>query len=306
MPRPNFFIVGAPKCGTTALRHYMVDHPDVFFCEPKEPHYFATDFPTHRYVTSESDYLKLFDAAQGKLAIGEASSWYLYSADALQNIQRFRPDAKIIAMVRNPIKMVPSMHGQLFRDFAETEPDLRRAWDLQEERRDPARLPSNRNTRYDPRTFLYADACRLGEQVERLLQTFPREQVKVVFFDDLAKDAKAVYESVLDFLELPQDGRQQFPAVNVRRAHRSRTAGFLIFRLWSALSKLKSRTGIVRTFGWFKKLERFTMEPIEPDDPDPEFRALLAREFAADIARLSDALGRDLSHWSDVATGQKA
>jgi hypothetical protein len=159
MARPNFFIVGAPKCGTTALRQYLLGHPATFFCEPKEPHYFATDFPSHRYVDSEQNYLRLFDPAGRECTrIGEASSWYLYSRDALANIRRFDPDAKIIAMLRNPIEMTPSLHAQLLRDFAESEPDLRRAWDLQEERRDPRRLPKNRNTRYDPRTFLYGEA----------------------------------------------------------------------------------------------------------------------------------------------------
>ena len=300
MPRPNFFIVGAPKCGTTALRHYLLDHPDVFFCEPKEPHYFATDFPTHRYVTTESNYVKLFDAAGDRTAIGEASSWYLYSKEALANIRKFAPEAKIIAMVRNPVKMVPSMHGQLFRDFAETEPDLQRAWDLQDERRDPARLPRNRNTRYDPSTFLYADACRLGEQIERLLAVFPSEQVKIILFDDLTRDTAGVYASVLDFLGLPQDGRQDFPAVNVRRAYKSLRAGRMIFVLWSALSRLKSRVGILTTFGWFKRLEKFTMEPIDPEEPDPEFSALLAREFRTDVELLSRQLGRDLSHWCET------
>ena len=63
MTRPNFFIVGAPKCGTTALSEYLREHPNAFLCQPKEPHYFATDFPTHRYVTKEEAYLKLFREA---------------------------------------------------------------------------------------------------------------------------------------------------------------------------------------------------------------------------------------------------
>ena len=194
MARPNFFIVGAPKCGTTALRQYLLDHPETFFCEPTEPHYFATDFPSHRYVDTEENYLRLFDAAGPQCSrIGEASSWYLYSREALLNIREFNPDAKIIAMLRNPIEMTPSLHAQLLRDFAESEPDLRRAWDLQEERRDPNTLPKNRNTRYDPRTFLYGEACKLGEQVDRLLAVFPREQVKIILFDEVSRETKAVY-----------------------------------------------------------------------------------------------------------------
>ncbi len=298
MSRPNFFIVGAPKCGTTALRQYLLGHPNTFFCEPKEPHYFATDFPSHRYVRTEENYLKLFDrAGEACTAIGEASSWYLYSKDALPNIRKFDPNAKIIAMLRNPIEMTPSLHAQLLRDFAESEPDLRRAWDLQEERRDPERLPKNRNTRYDPRTFLYGEACKLGEQVERLLETFPREQVKIILFDDFSDDTQAVYESVLSFLDLPPDGREEFAKANVRRDYKSRRAGRVLFATWSAASRLKSRMGILTTFGLFKRLERFTMETKDPGAPDPEFRERLASEFRSDIETLSRTLGRDLSHW---------
>jgi len=303
MGRPNFFIVGAPKCGTTALRQYLSAHPGTFFCEPKEPHYFATDFPSHRYVTTEENYIRLFDRAPADCPIiGEASSWYLYSREALANIARFDPNARIIAMLRNPIEMTPSLHAQLLRDFAESEPDLRRAWDLQEERRDPSRLPKNRNTRYDPRTFLYRDACKLGEQVDRLLQVFPGDQVKIILFDDFSRDTQNVYESVLAFLGLPPDGRAEFPKANVRRDYRSRRAGRLLFQTWSAASRLKSRLGILTTFGLFKRLERFTMETREPVEPDPEFRKHLAAAFRSDIESLSRTLGRDLSHWSEEPT----
>ena len=300
MARPNFFIVGAPKCGTTALRQYLLDHPGTFFCEPKEPHYFATDFPSHRYVDNEENYIKLFDRAGGECtAIGEASSWYLYSREALSNIHAFDPDARIIAMLRNPIEMAPSLHAQLLRDFAESEPDLRRAWDLQEERRDPTRLPKNRNTRYDPRTFLYGEACRLGEQVGRLLEVFPSEQVKIILFDDFSRDTQNVYESVLDFLDLVPDGRDDFPKANVRRDHRSRRAGRLLYKTWSAASRLKSRMGILTTFGLYKRLERFTMETKEPVAPDLDFHARLVAEFGSDIEDLARMLERDLSHWSE-------
>ena len=91
--RPDFFILGAPKCGTTALSEYLRRHPRVFVSRPKEPHYFCADFdyyyaPGQR---TEEHYLRLFaEADEGHLAVGEASVWYLYSEDAARNIARVR------------------------------------------------------------------------------------------------------------------------------------------------------------------------------------------------------------------------
>ena len=139
MPRrPNFFILGAPKCGTTALSEYLREHPRAFVSQPKEPHYFCGDFdyyyaPGQR---SEEHYLRLFDAAtDDHLAVGEASVWYLYSADAARNIAAFDPATRVIVMLRNPVDLVPSLHSQLLYMLDEDEPDPARAWELQEARR---------------------------------------------------------------------------------------------------------------------------------------------------------------------------
>jgi hypothetical protein len=299
MPRPNFFIIGAPRCGTTALWEYLRGHPNVFFCDPKEPHFFATDFPTHRYVNNERDYLRLFDkAGDGHLVIGESSSWYLYSKEAAANIRTFDPDARIIAMVRNPVDMIPALHGLHMRDLAEDETDLERVWSLREERRDPRNVPKLSNRRYHPSTYLYDEVGKLGEQVERLLDVFPREQVKVIVFDDLIRDTRAVYEDVLSFLNLPPDGREEFPPVNVRRSYRSRRLARLTWHFGDAGSRMKSRLGIVKTFNVFPLLNRFNWQLEARPVLRPEFRVQLVQEFRPDVERLASIIGRDLSHWT--------
>src|SRR5690606_30582215 len=84
MTRPNLFIVGAPKCGTTAWVEYLSSHPEIFFCDPKEPHFFNTDIPNFRWVRSLDEYLKLFVRAGSKKVVGEASILYLYSQEAAE------------------------------------------------------------------------------------------------------------------------------------------------------------------------------------------------------------------------------
>src|SRR5690606_9490694 len=177
--------------GTTALSAYLREHPRVFVSQPKEPHYFCTDFdyyyaPGRR---SEEHYLRLFAGADERhLAVGEASVWYLYSADAARNIAAFAPGARAIVMVRNPVELVPSLHSQLLYMLDEDEPDPWRAWRLQEARRRGERLPPRVRV---PAFLQYGEAARLGAQLRRVYESIPPERVKVIVFDDLRADAGA-------------------------------------------------------------------------------------------------------------------
>ena len=83
---PNFFIVGGPKCGTTAMVEYLRTHPDVFISEPKEPNYLADDMPGMKYVDTEEEYLNLFKKAGSNKVIGDASIFYMFSKEAIKNI----------------------------------------------------------------------------------------------------------------------------------------------------------------------------------------------------------------------------
>jgi len=298
MRRPNFFIVGAPKCGTTALHTYLGTHPNIFLCEPKEPNFFSTDFPTHRYVTEMKDYMKLFrNASENERLVGEASAWYLYSREALTNIHSFDPEAKIIAMVRNPIDMFPSLHGMLLLNFAEHETDLERAWDLQESRRKGIDLPKGRNKRFDPKTCLYADVCKLGAQIEKVFNIFPRQQVHVIVFDDFVRDTKACYEELLAFLHVPSDGRKSFPPLNVRREFKSRQLAWISWKLRDIGAAIKRRLGIVRAFNFLAFMHRLNEQAESRPTLSPEFRERLVEEFRLDIERVSSLIERDLSDW---------
>lgn len=300
MRKPNFFIVGAPKCGTTALHAYLGTHPNLFLCEPKEPNYFSTDFPTHRYVTEEKDYLRLFaNASDDESLLGEASAWYLYSSEAIPNINKFDPQAKIIAMVRNPIEMVPSLHGMLLRYFAEDEKNLERAWDLQETRRHDQNFARSRNENFDPKTCLYADVCKLGAQIERLLAVFPRQQVHIIVFDDFVRDTKVCYEKVLEFLQVPSDGRMEFPPENVRRQFKSQELAWLSWKIRDAGSYVKRKLGITRSFDVLHKLYALNEQSEDRPRLTPEFKRKLVTEFQSDVEKLMELTQRDLSHWLD-------
>ena len=140
--KPNFFIVGAPKCGTTALYEYLRPHPNIFMSEVKEPHFFAKDFGAYPRIKTLREYNAIFaGSTEEHLRVGEASVYYLRSSVAIANIHEFNPEARLIAMFRNPVEMVHSFHSQLLYISEETVADFETAWRLQERRSRGLDLP---------------------------------------------------------------------------------------------------------------------------------------------------------------------
>lgn len=295
---PNFFIVGAPKCGTTALYEYLQGHPKIFMPWIKEPHYFAEDFPQFRLVKPLDQYMGLFQKSTSEyLAVGEASVWYLYSSVAISNIYQFNKNAKIIVLVRNPIDMIYSLHFQALYTYDEDEKDFETAWKLQSLRKRGINIPK---TCREPAILQYLQVGKLGEQIERLLKIFSSEQVKVICLEDLKTSANAVYEDVLSFLGVPSDGRLDFPHINVSKAHKYGWLGYITQRPpypWRYIAdSLKKIIGIER-IGVLNKIRQLNARKESRKPLSPDFRAELANEFREDIEKLSRILDKDLSSW---------
>jgi hypothetical protein len=225
--KPKFFIIGAPKGGTTSLNQYLRAHPDVFVTRPKEARYFADDL--YRPITTIEVYAALFKSVTSDHhAIGEASATYLLSQVAAGNIREFAPHAKLIAMVRNPVQMIPSLHSELYSSLNQDEKDLEKAWQLQDARKQGRPIQA---TCQSPIFLQYAYAGRLGAQLERLFQVSDRKLVKVIAFDDFVTSTKKVYEDTLAFLGVPSDGRVNIPRFRANTTARSRTLSRFIRRL---------------------------------------------------------------------------
>ena len=213
--KANFFIVGAPKCGTTAWYEYLRSHPDVFFPDLKEPCFFATDFPSLRQVRSEPGYNELFvDSGPSKI-VGDASADYLFSTTAAEGIRCYNPGSKILILLRDHEEFLPSIHNQHLFGFWEDIEDFERAWRLSEHRQAPAACT-------EPRMLDYRAMGRFGEQVERYLDAFPTDHVLVLHFRDWTRDPRSTYRRVLEFLELADDGRTDFPRINEGASYRAR------------------------------------------------------------------------------------
>ena len=296
--RPNFFIVGAPKCGTTALSKYLSEHPNIFISDVKEPHYFADDLPKYRYVTNESDYLSMFDSANAtNHRIGEASVFYLYSKVAIENIKKFDPNARIIVMLRNPLDMVCSMHSQLLYTRDETTAAFAMAWDLCGKRKQGQEIPTCCR---DEKLLFYDEIGMLGAQVERLLNVFARDQVKIIFYDDFASNTTSVYQETLYFLGLPFDERSSFSVVNSNKKHKSSLLAQFTQKtppvLVRGAMKLKAFIGI-SSWGILDKLRNMNTSAEKRPPLDVDLRTQLVDCYHDDIEKLALLTGRDLSAW---------
>ncbi len=300
MKLPNFFIVGAPKCATTALYKYLQTHPNIFMPEGKEPCFFCTDFPNERDVKTMDEYLKLFaDTKDEHLVIGEASVWYLYSEVAIKSLHEFNPDAKLIVMLRNPVEQVYSMHMQCYIEEYDNETDFIKAWRLQESRKNGENLPS----RCKVEQFLqYKAVASYGFQIERLLSIYPREQVKFILFDDIKSNPRQVYQEVMDFLELENDNRQEFQTENASHQYKYKWLGEFMLNqppwLESVKKWVKRIFRIKKLTAVSSLISKYNIEEGKRDPLPPEFVAELKEEFKEDIARVSELINRDLRHWS--------
>jgi hypothetical protein len=296
---PDFFIIGAPKCGTNALYSYLKEHPQVYMPDLKEPQYFSRDFPDLAQVDSQDAYERLFAPAPAGAVLGEASVWYLYSDAAVPAIREANPAARFIAILRNPIDAAHSLHTQFLRSLKESEDDFETAWNLQEERRHGRKLP-----RYcpEPRCVQYQEAHSFGLQVQRLMERVPADQLKVLIFEEFFADVRRGYSELLEFLGLEPDGRQEFAVANESRAARSRTLMRFLDGVTAALpGDLVAYRRALRALGIqpLRLLSRHNTVTAARPRLRPEIRQAVARSLVEDVRRLESILDRSLACWAD-------
>ena len=290
----NSFILGAPKCGTTALSAYLDEHPNVCFSRPKETWYFVRncyqEWQQRSAVNDEVYHTKFFPHFEPSLhsVIADGSPMYLQSESTIRNIVAYNPDARFVVMVRNPLTMLPSWHSQILWDrCSETEKDLEKAWYLQEQRARGQSIPPQAK---EPLELQYLSICSLGDQIETLLKHIDRSQLLIEVFDDFKKDPLATYRRVLEHLGLPDDGRSQFPVVNDRKQHKS----VLLSRVLLSLGTWRQRFIGGTSLGIINRIIRRKPAPIRMS---VEFKAELLEAFEPQIAKLENILARDLSDW---------
>lgn len=293
---PNFFIVGAPKCGTTALYTYLRQHPDIFMPDLKELNFFCTDLGVPSVAADEHEYLSLFVSPRNEERVGEASVWYLYSPQAAAAIKAFNSDSRIIIMLRQPVDMLYSLHSQRVYNGVESTTAFEVA------------LNGPSHSADKGSGLLIADGPPAGPfglevgrytaHVRRYLDVFGPERVKVILYDDLSKDASSVYRDVLKYLEVNPEFMPSFDIVNPNKRVRNvmlhrivRTPSGPVRAIARALVPRRLRPRVAETIVGFnsKQAPRGAMSP--------DLRQRLTNELAPDLEDLGRLLRRDLTHW---------
>ena len=298
--KPNLFIAGAPKCGTTSLHDYLVQHPGFDEGVHKEPHFFNEDLFDYRHATSQQDYLSFYSQKKSQADyLLDSSTNYVYSEVAAQKIVEFNAEAKFIVMLRNPIDLIRSWHQHLLFRQIETEPNLNVAWKLGPIR---DRAPEFVKEFPYPGHVVYRNAGKLGTHLQRLMQAVDREKLFLIYLEDLKKNPKSVFESLEFFLGTNFDEHIKLESKNQAKRTRSQLLNRLLFYPGPAtrLAKRIGKTIIPKSF--LKRFDIFSLvgsTNVHKSMPD-QLRMEMYEFFEEDIKLLSELTSRELSHWSPV------
>ncbi len=291
--RSDFFIVGAPKCGTTSMAEYLRQHPDVFI-PYGELHFFGSDIRFKPRQRTKEEYLDCFSDARNEKRVGERSNWYLYSKRAAAEIKRFCPHAKIIIQIRNPVDMLYSLHGQFsYRSSRKSEDivDFEEALDAEEDRKKGLRIPKRVRS---PEKLFYSEIPLYTEQIKRYVDAFGWDQIHVIVFDDLVNNTLKVYKDVLRFLEVDDQFTPELGVHNLGGQIKTQIVRKFIINSWiRRVTRIFLPNTTWRRAGL--ALSHWNTKSRTP--MDKHVRKRLQKQFEPEVKRLSKLLDRDLSHW---------
>lgn len=292
MTLPNFLIIGAAKSGTSSIYRYLLQHPQVYMSPIKEPQFFGLEneklvFRGRPFsaVKQLEDYYRLFENADGHIAIGEASNTYLYLPKASKNIHAHIPSVKLIAILRNPVERAYSSYLHLRRSGAESIEDFSQALKAEDER-------IQKNWEY---LFRYKNMGFYGLQLERYYEIFDSQQIKVFLYEEFKNSPKKIIKEMFEFLNVDISF---VPNMSIRwnssglpkntTIHSILTGRNSLKRVVSPLIPSKLRYYLIN-----KYFENFLEKPhLRAED-----RQYLNSVFKDDIKLLQELIGIDVSHW---------
>ncbi len=290
---PDFFLIGAPKAGTTSLFHYIIQHPDIFPCKFKETRFFMDDFLFDKGVDFYLE--KYFYGAESYKKFGEGTPAYLGHPETV--IPRMKSSLgdhipKFLIILRDPVDRAWSNYQHRKRNMVE-KLDF---WDAIAD--EPQRRANNSGI------FLrYFEGGLYGQQIQKWQAAYPKSQFKVFFYEQLKKP-QLLLKEIFEFLDLEGQIEIDF---NRKKNTASKPKSKLLYYL---MSNMPSFFGAsfrkivplhlqkeVRT-----RLRQSLMRPIKKNE-SPKFaeadRKKLREMYISDIELLEDILAIDLKHWKE-------
>lgn len=301
MKKTNFFIVGSVKCGTTTLYSYLQKSAQVFMPVQKEPHYFIRKVhdlnyqgPKDgsffiKYPNSLPEYEKLFKEAEGEELVGEASTMYMFYKDTAKALNEYNPEAKIIAIIRNPIERAFSHYLHHIREGTAAAKSFSEA--IQDE------LSGKRDEWAPQRRFI--EIGRYADQLSEYLEVFPENQVLILKFEDFIGSPNETLSQVATFLgienifhekEIKKHNASGVPKNDKLHSFYLKSLKFsrkvFPFLTHSPLSKLR------------KKIDNiYRNNFLEKPEMDKSTRELLNQVYKEEIIKINEVTGFDLSDW---------
>jgi hypothetical protein len=310
---PNFFIVGTGKAGTTSLYHYLRQHPQIYMSPVKEPSYFASEIrvenlgePYLRHIRRSStrlsecladgrparpkgwlfsewdEYLRLFQDVKSEIAIGEASVAYLWSESAAANIAARAPGAKIVMMLRDPSERAFSQYyhqlsaGVIHSTFREHIDNC-------------IRYTGGKLGAYYP----LLEVGLYYEQVIRYLRLFPKENIRIYWYEQAWRRPDVLLSDLFDFLGADSSFRPDMSRRSLERRSPRSPAGNYFFKRFDVTHRIRESLP-----SWLRRsIHKSLFRPGHNLKMDPKDRQILVEYYREDTLKLGSLLDRDLSAW---------
>jgi len=304
MKMPNFFIIGAMKSGTATVYEWLKQHPQIYMSPWKEPNFFSSE--GEEYITRPGgrkdseypmikdieDYCALFKDVLNETAIGEATVGYLFNPRTPERLKQCVPDARLIAILRDPVDRAFSQYRMRIRQGDEPVSDFVEAFHMEENR-----IRNN----WDPFTWSYKSVGFYYVQLKRYFDLFDRSQIRVYLYEDLESKPDKLMKDIFRFLQVDD-------CFNPDLSRKDRVKKVQYIPKNEVMHTLLTKPNPIR-FAYGSLIKPFipkeTLEPVvrwlmmKRVKLSLETRKKLIGEFQDDILKLQELIERDLSGWLD-------
>ncbi|MEQ8753038.1 MAG: sulfotransferase domain-containing protein [Coleofasciculus sp. G1-WW12-02] len=288
MRLPNFLVIGAAKAGTTTVYQYLKQHPQIYMSPRKEPHFFSKNGTKDYPIPTLEDYQALFQGASDEIAIGEASTSYLTHPQAAERIQYHIPNAKLIAILRDPANRTYSLYIMLLMLGVRKLSSY-----THQEIIDDFHYIVKKRSGLIRGGFYYS-------HLQRYYSLFPAKQIKLGLFQNLKDNPDELMEDIFNFLGIDSSFtiNKSFGSANKGGIPRNKRIDSFIKKIkpiYHTLSPIISQRWSNKIYKTYVDLRNQNLE--QPPKLPHEIRQQLIEVYREDILKLQDLLQRDLSIW---------
>jgi len=268
--KPNLFIVGKPRSGTSSLYLMLKQHPGICMSKEKEPHYFDED--VSKRTNNKKDYMKFFSNVKHEKIIGEATPNYLVSEKAAKEIKKFNPNSKIIMILREPLDFLRALYQKAASSGNE---------ELGRVKKDIFKKE-------------YLEKIKYSEQIKRYLDNFPKKNIKIIIYDDYKNNNEETLKEIFRFLRVDENFKPGKETINPSRFNRFGKINVL----------LKSQTSVKIRKAIRKSLPKSIVRPLQKAyrkaiykngrmEIPSETRGKLKKQIKPEVEKVDDLLHKE-------------